>query len=108
MDILYPDVILISGRGNRTAAIKHGGTVPPHYYGKLEDALISQFNYNVAKGILLSDPIPLKTMDVDAGEGAPLQEPKVPKPAKKKDEESTIVFWLLGLAAIGLYVGGGF
>ena len=47
-------------------------------------------------------------MDVDAGEGAPLQEPKVPKPAKKKDEESTMVFWLIGLAAIGLFVSGGF
>ena len=108
MDILYPDVITISGRGDRAGAVKHPGTVIPHYYGKVEDSLISVHNYNVVQGIILSDPIPLKTMDVDAGDPAPVQEPKVPKPAKKKDEESTIVFWLLGLAAIGLYVGGAF
>ena len=106
-DRLLEDVIKIRKKDGPNEAIQHAMTVAL-FAEKLEDNYITVNNYNVALAITLSDPIPLKTMDIDAGPEAPLQEPKLAKPAKKKDAESTMVFWLIGLAAIGLFVSGGF
>ena len=74
----------------------------------MRDQNLQLFNYNVALGLVLSDPSELFEMDVDAGAHAPLLKPTLPKPAKKEDGESTMVFWLFGLGAICLYAIGAF
>ena len=104
---LLREVVEIRKKDGLNEAFQHAETVPP-FPQKLDDAEITLSNYNVALALILSDPQPLQKMDIDAGPEAPVQEPKLPKPAKKKDAESTMVFWLIGLAAIGLFVSGGF
>ena len=98
------DVVTVRIREGATQAMHAGDRHTRHLYlTHLKDEYITQFNYNVVLGLLLSDPIPLEQMDVDAGAGGPLQEPKEPKPEKKKEEPDQMVFWLVGLGALGLF-----
>ena len=110
LENLIGEVASVRKTEGAVAAFRH--TVDRHdpflYLTVLTDEHITQYNYNVALGILLSDPIPLQEMDVDAGPKAPLQKPKEAKPAKKDVEPDTMVFWLVGLGAIALFVSGAF
>ena len=109
LEQIIPEVVQIRAQQGVSAALQHpmNRLNPDLYSTHMMDVHIQLFNYNVALALMLSDPIPLQTMDVDAGPGAPLQKPKLPKP-EKKEFENTSVFWLIGLAAIGFYAVGGF
>ena len=110
LEHVIDEVATIRLKEGAVQAVRHGSDrLDPHLYlTVLSDEYIQQFNYNVALGLLLGDPIPLQQMDVDAGPGAPLQQPKKPKPEKKKDEPDSLVFWLVGLGALGLFAIGAF
>jgi hypothetical protein len=110
LERMIPEVVRIRGQAGLTEALNYPATaLNPEFYSThlLDSNHIQLFNYNIALGLLLSEPIPLQKMDVDAGPSAPLQKPKLPKP-KKKEFENSSVFWLIGLAAIGFYAVGGF
>jgi hypothetical protein len=106
---LKAEVTQIRAKDGVALALHHSQQVSPNLYlTHMQDEHIQLFNYNVALGLVLSDPTELIHMDVDAGRDAPLQRPTLPKPAKKEDGESTMVFWLIGLGAVCLYVIGAF
>ena len=104
---IMDEVIDIRIKQGFPAAMKHAlhRHKSRNFLPELQDEYITAFNYNVALGILLGDPIPLERMDVDAGPAAPLQKAKKNKPEKKKAEADSYVFWLVGLGALLLAMG---
>ena len=109
LEQMISDVIQIRAKDGVAPALEHTNQVSTDLYlTHLRDENIQLYNYNVALALVLSDPTELIHMDVDAGRDAPLQRPTLPKPAKKKDGENTMVFWLIGLGAICLYAIGAF